>query len=68
MKKLLSNINSQSDKTAFQTYTLKHGFESIDILIPLKNSNIFELSLKKIENDKTEILELLFSLGGEIKK
>jgi len=40
--KLISDLDSQAGKTAYQTYVVQHGIERISVLIPLKNTQAFE--------------------------
>lgn len=64
---LLSDIDGKSGKTAWQTYTVKHGIETFEVLVPLTNASKFEAAMKNPLGSKQVIIETLRAHGGELK-
>ena len=62
--KLLSDVTA--GKMAWQTYTVKHGIEMIEVLVPLKNTQVFEQELKTAQT-KAMIMEIVQTNGGKLK-
>lgn len=67
MKNLLADIDGKSGKTPWQAYTVKHGIETLEVLVPLAKSGLFEDEMKKPLASKQAILEVLRTCGGELK-
>lgn len=69
MKNLLVDLDNSIGKTPWQCYTVKHGIETIDVLVPLKNAQVFEVEFKsKKFNSKNSLIEFITSVGGELKQ
>ena len=67
MKTLIADIEQAVGKTAWQTYLIKHGFESIKVAVPLKNSAVFEESLsKQTLHSRSAVLSFVHQHGGEL--
>ena len=64
---LLADIDGKSGKTPWQSYTLKHGIEALEVLVPLKNAQLFESQVLTQHPSKTELLKILAAVGGELK-
>ena len=68
MKSLLTVFEASIGKTAYQSYTLMHGIEKIILLIPLKESKVFEDEFSGTKNKtKAIILEMVTRHSGKIK-
>jgi len=68
MKSLLNQLNEVAGKTAYQSYTIVHGIEQIQVLIPLTEAKDFEVSFNST-TDKTKdaLLEIVRDHNGKIK-
>ncbi len=67
--KMLADIEKNAGKIAYQTYTIKHGIEAIEVLVPLKNSAVFETQIMKQKlQTRQAVLEFVREHGGELKK
>ena len=67
--KILAELDQYADKTPWQSYTLKHGIETIQILVPLKNAAVFEASIMKQKfQTRQAVLMFVREHGGELKK
>lgn len=64
---LLSDLDDRSTKTAFQSYTVKHGIEAMHVIIPLSVSVAFEEAMRLPQLAKQQILEIIRQFDGEIK-
>lgn len=64
---LLSDIDGKSGKTPWQTYTVKHGIETFEVLVPLANAPKFEAAMKTAQGSKQVIIETVRAHGGELK-
>ena len=53
MKPLLNELDANAGKTAYQSYTIKHGIERIKVLIPFKSASLFEEEFNAV-TDKTK--------------
>lgn len=67
MKKLLADLDKNAGKTAWQTNTVKHGIETFEVLVPVKNATLFEAEMKKPLPNKQTVLTALRTCGGELK-
>lgn len=67
MKTLLSDLNENAGKVAWQEYTLRHGIETLEVLVPLSNAPRFELQMRGAHSTKQAVLEIIRSCGGELK-
>jgi hypothetical protein len=67
LKNLLTDINSNVGKVAWQLYTLNHGIETLEVLVPLQNSPRFELAMRQPHPTKQSVIETLRACGGELK-
>jgi len=65
---LLNNVAALEKKVPYQTYTLKHGIETLKVLVPLKAVPIFEQEFKE-QGDKSKpaIMQLVEKHGGRVK-
>lgn len=65
---LLNNVAALEKKVPYQTYTLKHGIESIKILVPLKAAQVFEEEFKGLtDRSKSAITLLVEKHNGKVK-
>lgn len=64
---LLSNLEDQSTKTAFQMYTVKHGIEAMHVIIPLSVSVAFEEAMRLPQLSRQQILEKIHELDGVLE-
>jgi hypothetical protein len=67
MNTLLSDLNQNVGKVAWQAYTLRHGIETIEVLVPLVHAPRFELQMRMPHPSKQAALETLRGCGGELK-
>lgn len=67
MKKLIADLDKNAGKAAWQTYTVKHGIETFEVLVPLQNAPLFEAEMKKPMPSKQAVLTALRTCGGELK-
>ncbi len=65
MNKLIADLSD--GKLPWQSYTVKHGIETIEVLVPLKNAELFETQMKKPMPTKAAIIRTLHECGGELK-
>jgi len=69
MKSLLSELDKSAGKIAYQAYTIKHGIEAIEIIVPLKNAVVFETQIVKRKlATRQAVLKFVAEHGGELKK
>jgi len=69
MKGLLSELDKTAGKTAYQTYKIRHGIETFEVLVPLKNAAVFENQIAKQKlATKQAVLQFVTEHGGELKK
>lgn len=68
MKGLLSELDRSAEKTPWQSYTIKHGIESIEVIVPLKNAAIFETQIveQKLAT-RQAVLQFVAEHGGKLK-
>ena len=59
---LMSDI--QNVGKPYQSYTVKHGFEKIEVLVPLNNAPVFEEQMKGDVKSRDAVLEIVRQLGG----
>jgi hypothetical protein len=67
VKTLIADLDKNAGKTAWQTYTVKHGIETFEVLVPFKNAPLFEAEMKKPMPSKQSVLTALRTCGGELK-
>jgi hypothetical protein len=68
VKKLLSELEDGKVNTAYQSYTLRHGIETMQLLIPLAAAPLFEERFNGLNNkSKKQILALVEELGGKAR-
>jgi hypothetical protein len=68
MSNLISQLASSENKTAYQKYTVTHGIEKIEVLVPLAQASVFEQKFKDLpERKKNTILEIVKSVGGKVR-
>lgn len=66
MKSLMSQINEPVTRKPFQQYTVSHGIEHFEVLIPLHNCKVFEEDFSKLDQpSKTQITQLAITHGGK---
>ena len=69
MKKLLADLDKNANKVAYQMYTIKHGIETFEFLVPLKNARVFETQIVKQKlPTRQAVLQFIYEHGGELKK
>lgn len=66
MKTLIAELDKNAGKTAWQTFTVKHGIETFEVLVPYRNAVLFETTMKLPMPNKQSVLEALNSCGGEL--
>jgi hypothetical protein len=67
--KMLADLDKNAGKVAYQAYTIKHGIESIEVIVPLKNAAVFETQIAKQKlATRRAVLEFVREHGGELKK
>lgn len=67
MKRLIAELDNHAGKVAWQQFTLQHGIETMEVLVPLKNVPKFELKMRGSHASKQAVLEILRDCGGELK-
>jgi hypothetical protein len=67
-KKLIAELDSTAGKTPWQTYTIRHGIEIIEVLVPLKNTMLFEVKMKDPMPSIYDVMRVLHECDGELKK
>lgn len=68
MKSLLTDLDAVAGKTAYQTYTIQHGIEQLDVLVPLKNAQVFEAAfLAGADKSKAQLLEIVKAHDGKVR-
>lgn len=68
MKSLLTELEANAGKTAYQTYIMQHGIEKVTLLIPLKSSAVFEVEFAAAEDkSKQTLLEIVSRHNGKVK-
>lgn len=65
--KLINDLEATVGKTAYQSYTIIHGIETIRALVPLKEVKDFEGAFNRSSKSKEAILEIVKSHNGKIK-
>lgn len=65
MSKLLNDLSS--GKTPYQNYTIVHGIEQLEVLIPLTNVKAFESAFDQTDGNKKKILEAIAASNGKLK-
>jgi hypothetical protein len=69
LKNLLADLDEKAGKTPWQSYTVKHGIESIEVLVPLKNATIFETQIVKQRlATRQAVIQFVNEHGGVLKK
>ena len=68
MKSLLTDLDAVAGKTAYQSYTVTHGIETLTVLVPLAEAAVFEAEFAGAKNKtKQLILEMVKRHSGKIK-
>lgn len=69
MKNLLADLDKNAGKTPWQSYTIKHGIEAIEVLVPLKNAAVFETQIAKQKlATRQAVIQFVSEHGGVLKK
>lgn len=68
MKSLLADLDENANKTPWQVFTVKHGIESFEVLVPYSNADLFESLMKQPMPTKSSVLSVVRSCGGELKE
>lgn len=64
----MSDLDAQTGKIPFQSYTIMHGIEKIEVLVPFKNVQAFEAQVKSTDlPTRQAVLECVQSHGGLLK-
>ncbi len=67
MSKLLNDLSTGA-KAAFQSYTLEHGIERLQVMVPLKQAPTFEKRFSELNTkSKAAVMQLIESCGGKVK-
>lgn len=68
MSKLFDQVQALGGKQAYQSYTIQHGIEQIQVLVPVKQVAMFEDQFKDLKDkQKTGIIALVEQVGGKVK-
>lgn len=68
MSKLLDQISRGDTRVAYQSYTIQHGIESIQVLVPLASVKVFEERFAQLKTkQKSTILEIVEQVGGKTR-
>lgn len=68
MSSLFNQVATGPAKTAYQTYTIKHGIEKISVLVPLIEAPAFEQQFNKLgDRSKSALLKLVESFKGKVR-
>lgn len=68
MSKLIHQLTALEGRSAYQSYTIQHGIESIQVLVPVKSVKIFEEQFSAMpDKQKKHIITLIEQVGGKIK-
>jgi hypothetical protein len=67
MKSLIAGLDRQAGKTAYRAYTIKHGIELLEVLIPLTESAAFEAQMKRPLKNRAAVLEVVHAASGTLK-
>lgn len=63
---LINSLTNQPAKKAFQTYTIKHGIETLAVMVPLAEAAQFEAAFDLLEQpSKTVLLDMVKAHGGK---
>jgi hypothetical protein len=65
MSKLIVDLEANSGKTAFQSYTLRIGLDIYEVLVPLTKASTFEATITNGLNTPGELFEVLAANNGE---
>jgi hypothetical protein len=63
---LLFDLESTTGKIALQKYTVKHGIETFEILVPVANVLVFEEQMRQPLKSKADVLKIVFANAGEL--
>ena len=66
-KNLIADLDSHAGKMAYRSYQIKHGFELIEVLIPLAETTKFEEQMKQPLKNRTAVLDVVQAVGGMLK-
>lgn len=68
MSRLIDQLEKLEGRQPYQSYTVQHGIERLQLLIPLHQSKIFEEEFNLLSDKrKKTILELVHRLGGKAR-
>jgi hypothetical protein len=68
MSSLLHQLQAVEGKAAYQSYTVRHGIETFQVLIPVKHAQTFEKQFDALgEKQKPAIRTLVESIGGKVR-
>jgi hypothetical protein len=66
--KLLNQLEEHAGKKAYQTYTVTHGIESFNVMVPLEAVQTFEGDFNGVAyKSKENLLEVVARHSGKIK-
>lgn len=72
MKSLLSDVTENSGKTPYQLYTIQCQFDKFEVIVPFKNSSLFENQLTlevrmdhgAFHGSKADVMSIVKAFGG----
>jgi len=68
MSALINQLQAVEGKKAYQSYTIQHGIEQIQVLVPVQQVKMFEEQFKDLKDkQKTSITALVEQVGGKVK-
>lgn len=68
MSSLLNQLQAVEGKKAYQSYTIQHGIEEIQVLVPVASVKVFEERFATLgTKQKSTILTLLETVGGKVR-
>jgi hypothetical protein len=68
MASLLHQLQAVEGKTAYQSYTVRHGIETFQVLVPVKQVKTFEERFAALgEKQKPAICSLVEAIGGKVR-
>jgi hypothetical protein len=68
MSSLLNQVSRGDTRVAYQTYTLQHGIEAIQIQVPMAKVKTFEEQFAQLKTKhKTTIISLVEQVGGKVR-
>lgn len=68
MMKFLERLDKLQGKQPYQRFTVKHGIETFEVLIPLKSASVFEQDFNQLaDKSKSRIVELVQQHCGKVR-